>query len=301
MRSITSAIMAIIAAAAMALPATAAELIIDHAQGRTVLADTPKKVIVFDVASLDTLAAVDADVAGVPKLNLPDFLSRYAKTPQVGSLFEPDYEAVAAAEPDLIIVGGRSAAKYADLAKIAPTVDLTVDRTRFIDSVKERADILGRIFDKTAEVDALKAGLDASIEKAKAVAPKAGKSLFVMTNGARVIAFGPGSRFGWVHDVLGLEPVSRDIKAEGSHGEAISFEYILERNPDTLLVLDRDAVVGRNAGVSAAKTLDNEIVAGSNAWKNGKVIYIDAQRLYLIGNGLVSTKAVIDQIAAEVD
>ncbi|RYG07077.1 MAG: hypothetical protein EON92_19025 [Burkholderiales bacterium] len=91
---------------------------ITHAQGETVLPALPQRVAVFDLAALDILQSLGADVVGVPAARFPDYLSAYAadKYPRIGTLFEPDYAAVRAARPDLIIVAGRSASKLAERA-----------------------------------------------------------------------------------------------------------------------------------------------------------------------------------------
>lgn len=57
--------------------ANAGEIIVKHAQGETVLPDTPKKVLTFDLATLDTLDALGVEVAGVPSALIPAYLSRY--------------------------------------------------------------------------------------------------------------------------------------------------------------------------------------------------------------------------------
>src|SRR5690606_29702999 len=154
-----------LAAATALSPALAAEITIKHAQGETTLPDTPKKVIVFDMASLDTLDALGVEVAGVPGGNKPDSLKKYEGDEylKVGTLFEPDFEAVNAAEPDLIIVGGRSAAKYPELAKIAPTIDLTVSSKDLIGGTEANVEKLGEIFGKEAEAKAEIAKLNADV------------------------------------------------------------------------------------------------------------------------------------------
>ena len=43
---------------------------------------------------------------------------------ELGSVWEPDYEAINALEPDLIVVAGRSSRIYPDMKEIAPTADL---------------------------------------------------------------------------------------------------------------------------------------------------------------------------------
>lgn len=45
--------------------------------------------------------------------------------------------------------------------------------------------------------------------------------------------YGPGSRFGVLHDDYGTVPAAEDLKPgkSSNHGQAISFEFILETNP----------------------------------------------------------------------
>jgi iron complex transport system substrate-binding protein len=280
---------------ALATPALAQEFTVTHAQGETTLPGVPQKVVSFDFAAIETLEAIGVNIAGLPGSNLPAHLEKYASDDyaKVGSLFEPDYEALAALEPDLIIVAGRSSGAYKELAKIAPTVDLSNDWADFYGSIQANADIVGQLFDKEAEIDALQAETDAKVEAAKAAAADAGKGLIVLTSGAEVSAYGPGSRFGFIHDTLGVAPVIEDVEA-ATHGDAISFEFILEANPDMLFVIDRDAATGSGA---AAAILDNELVAETTAWKNGDVVYIDPVRAYIVNGGLISFGIMADQVA----
>ena len=44
----------------------------------------------------------------------------------VGTLKEPDFEAIKSANPDLIIIGGRQADYYDQFTEIAPTISLSV-------------------------------------------------------------------------------------------------------------------------------------------------------------------------------
>ena len=64
-----------------------------------------------------------------PPPPLPPQLEQYAdkRYLKVGSMFEPNYEVIHAAAPQVIFVAGRSAPKYDELSRLAPTVDLTVD------------------------------------------------------------------------------------------------------------------------------------------------------------------------------
>jgi iron complex transport system substrate-binding protein len=298
-RSILAATIAgTVALASFAFPAFAQEITVEHAQGTTVLAAKPTKVLVFDVASLDNLNALGVEVAGVPTLSMPPYLEKYegADYAKIGSLFEPDFEAVNAAEPDLIIVGGRSRAKYADLAKLAPTIDLSTDQADFVGSIRKNMETLGRIFGKEAEAKTELAELDAALAGVKEVAGKAGKGLLVLTTGGKMSAYGPGSRFGVLHSDFGVVPARDDLVAKANHGQAISFEFILETNPDWLFVIDRDAAIGRE-GQAAAQFLDNDLVNQTTAWKNKQVVYLNGTHWYLVGGGVTALKAEAELVA----
>lgn len=281
---------------AIAAPATANDLTVTHAQGETTVAANPATVLTFDIATIDTLDALGVEIAGLPGTNLPEYLSKYAddKYLKIGSLFEPDYEAVNAAGADLIIVAARSSTAYGELSKIAPTIDLSNNWATFADSIKANSRTLGTIFGKTAEVEAMIATLDEKIAATRALAADAGTGLIVLTSAGQITAYGPGSRFGWIHDTLGVTPAVADVEA-ATHGDAISFEFILETNPDWLFVIDRDAATGEGA---AAAVLDNELVRETNAWKNGHVVYIDTVRAYIVNGGLPAFTALVDQVGS---
>jgi iron complex transport system substrate-binding protein len=235
-------------------------------------------------------------VAGVPGSAIPPALAKYKADsyPKIGTLFEPDYEAINAAEADLVIVGGRSQAKYADVAKIAPTIDLTSDDKDLIGSVKKNAGILGQIFGRQAEIKANVDKLDASIEKLRGIAAEKGTGLILLTTGGKISAYGKGSRFGVLHDVFGIKPADPDLQV-ATHGQAVSYEYILETNPDWIFVVDRDAAIGQQAQPAAA-LLDNELVRQTKAWKDGHVVYLDSAKLYLTASGLKSQQDIVDQL-----
>lgn len=293
---------AALVATALASGANAADVAVKHAQGETTVATNPEKVVVFDFATLDNLDRLGVKIIGVPgSIAFPEYLKKYdgADYTKVGTLFEPDYEAVNATEPDLIIVGGRSAAKYGELAKIASTIDLTVPAKEFISGTEANIEKLGQIFGKEteakAEVDKLNSELAALKEKTKGK----GKGLMILTSGGKISAYGPGSRFGVLHDSFGVEPAAPDLSV-GNHGQPVSSEFILETNPDWLFVLDRDAAIGRE-GTSAKQLLDNELVRQTNAWKNDQVVYLNAQNWYLVGGGLGALHNTIQQLSAAFD
>ncbi|PZE20273.1 siderophore ABC transporter substrate-binding protein [Paenibacillus xerothermodurans] len=275
----------------------AEELTIKHQLGEAKVVKNPKTVVVFDFGTLDTLDKLGVEVTGVPQANIPPYLEKYkdAKYKDVGTLTEPDFEKVSALSPDLILISGRQQTAYEELNKIAPTVFVGVDNKRYMDSFKENATKLGQIFDKEAMVQEELAKIDESVKRVNEKAAASGKTALVtLVNGGKVSAYGPGSRFGIIHDVLGVTPVEKNIEVS-THGQTISFEFVAEKNPDYLFVVDRESAVGD--GTSTAKqVVENELVKKTKAYQNGSIVYLDPNYWYLSGGGLVSVASMVQEV-----
>ena len=274
---------------------------VEHAQGTTSnVPVNPETVFTFDLGVLDTMDALGVEPDGVPKATYPAALEKYSEDrfTKIGSMKEPDFEAISAGAPDLIIISGRTAGAYAELSKIAPTIDLTLDAAKPMESFKTQTATLGKIFGKDAQVTEKLAAIESKISETQAKAAGAGKGLVVLTSGGEVTAYGAGSRFGIIHDVLGVKTAA-DITADSAHGEAVSFEFIKETNPDILYVVNRDSATGSDATASNA-VLDNDLVKSTNAGTNGKVVNLDPAGWYLVGYGLNNVQAMIDAVADSV-
>jgi len=145
------------------------------------------------------------------------------------------------------------------------------------------------------EMDAEPEAAPAPRKAARTPAKGKGKALVLIVSGGKLSAQSPNSRLGgWLHQDIGLEPVDPNMK-EGSHGMPISFEYIKEKNPDWLFVLDRSAAIGEE-GKAAKDVLDNPLVAESTAWKKGQVVYLDSSA-YLAAGGAKQLQTVAKQAA----
>ncbi|ALS21394.1 MULTISPECIES: siderophore ABC transporter substrate-binding protein [Paenibacillus] len=274
------------------------ELTIKHQLGETKVKKNPQKVVVFDFGTLDTLDKLGVQVTGVPQANIPPYLSKYqdAKYVNVGSLKEPDFEKINQIGPDLIIISGRQSEAYQELSKIGPTIFVGVDNAKYMESFKQNMTLLGSIFDKASAVEEELAKIDATINNVKEKATASGKNgLIVLVTGGKVSAYGPGSRFGLIHDVLGFAPVEKNIEVS-THGQSISFEFIVEKNPDYLFVIDRDAAVGNES--PAKQVIENELVKKTKAYQNGTIVYLDPNYWYLSGGGLISVAEMAKEVEA---
>ena len=268
---------------------------VKHAQGETTIKAAPQRVVVLDYGVLDSMAALGlADlVVGIPKTggNLPKSLSQFQddKYKDMGGLKEPKQEAIAEVGPDLVIVANRTAKSYEDFSSKFTTIDMTVKPQGASATAAASPDQggqggngdKGKKHEPSASMTEILTSHSTIL--GSIFGKKAGKGLCLLTTGGKVSAFGKGSRFDVIFDEFGVTPAVENIE-EATHGEAVSFEFIGQANPDVLFVLDRDATIGQE-GSSAKEILDNELVTATNAWKNNKVYYLDGPDWYLLGAG----------------
>lgn len=298
----TSTILATALAGALAMTslAGAQEIVVTHAQGETILPGVPSKVLVQDWATFDNLTALGIEVGGVPTGNAPAYLKDAIASDvlAIGSQFEPDFEGIAASESDVYFVSARSAAAYPTAKDILPTIDMSIDNADIIGGIQGNLTKLGEIFgleDKAAEINA---ALDAKVAEVKAAAEGKGNALVLVTNAGNVGVYGPDSRVAWIHNQVGIPSAMADVE-DGDHGgDGVSFEFILETNPDWLFVIDRDAGVGEGGNEAAMALLDNELVNQTTAAKEGHIVYLDPQPAYITMHGYTGVLLLLDQVLA---
>ncbi|MDO5287621.1 MAG: ABC transporter substrate-binding protein [Actinomycetia bacterium] len=272
---------------------------VTHAQGTTSVPADPKRLVVFDYGALDTINSLGLSdrVVGIPKGGvLPSFLKNYDSdhVAEVGSLHEPNIEAIQKLKPDLVVISFRSASKYPELVKHFTTIDISYPSTMsFYSKVEAASTVLANALDQSEQVKVKLGELRQVIDQAKAQVPQGQKGLILMTSAGKVTAYGAASRFGAVHSDLMIPQAITDIKEDG-HGQPVSFEAIQQANPDLMFVCDRDAAIGQQ-GKAAQEVLSNELVASTSAWKNNKVVYLDGARWYIVMHGLENAKVMIQE------
>lgn len=302
--------------------AMAESVTIEHAKGEITFDETPQKVAVFDLASLDTLNALGVDVvAGVPKgedgsINVPGYLQGFgdAKYVGIGTLFEPDIEALKELAPDLIIIAGRSASKYDDVRAIAPTIDMSAQGDNLVASGIKSAETLGKLFgveDKAAEKIA---ELEAAVTGMHQAAGDDDKALVLFAVANNMMAHAPGARFGTLYDFVGLqsvmapaEPAAPGPRPEPGSPEAEEArkrqqearDAALAADPDWIITLDRGSISSSEPSDIADRLAADEKVTATTAWQQEQVIHLDPRAWYLVGTGIQNLTDTANAIAAE--
>ena len=248
----------------------------------------PASVVALDNRTFQTLADWGIKLSAASRTLMPatNPLKTDESIVDVGSHGEPNLEAIVAAEPDLIINGQRFTQFTDDIAKLAPdAVQLNLDprEGEALDAeLTRQTTVLGQVFGKDAEAEALNKAFDDAIAAVKSSYPAGAKVMAVNVSGGSIgyIAPGVGRTLGPVFDLFGLTPALEVTGASDDHqGDDISVEAIADSNPDWILVMDRDAAISADdpAYVPANKVLEEAAaLAGVTAVKEGNIVYMPA-------------------------
>ncbi|MXP26921.1 ABC transporter substrate-binding protein [Altererythrobacter indicus] len=279
-----------------------APVTVKHKLGTTVVSSPPQRVAALDMNEVDFLDQLGVPIAGMPKDFIPGFLAKYRDDDTIadlGSIVQPNTEKVYGLRPDLVLISSLHANQYEALSQIAPTISFDVDYqdtgSDYFDTAKDHLLTLGRIFGREELARRKADQLEAIIVEARdTIADRPEKALILMHNAGAYRFMGVNSRYGFVHEALGVSPAS-DEDAESLHGLPVSSEFIQQADPDIIYLIDRTAVMEHRAGMSAA-TMDNPLIRATKAWKNKRVIFVDPEAWYVTGAGPTSIGIVIDDV-----
>lgn len=270
---------------------------VTHELGTTEVPVHPKKVVVYDVGTLETLDELNIQVEGIPKDYVAKHLEKYKNNPNVkdaGSIIQPNVELVHQIKPDLVVISAVTSKEYEPLSKVAPTIYLGVKNDNYKQSVFDNLNIIGEIFGIKEKTDQKVAEIERKIEYAvKTIAKSQKKIMILMYNAGTFSAFGSNSRYGFVYTDLKAVPAD-DNQQSGIHGTIVSNEYISRINPDILYIIDRNEIM---LGKETDKNeIENALIQKTNAFKNNRIIHVDPNVWYLSGGGTYSMNQMIDDV-----
>ena len=248
----------------------------------------PQRIAILDMACLDILdrLGVGDRVVGSASTSL-DYLQAYVTDENVsnlGTIKEADLEAVMACEPDVIFIGGRLASSYDALSEIAPVIYLSTDtELGVVESVRKNAAAIASLFGLEDQVDELMADFDSRIGALAAFAE--GKTAVIgMCTSESFNVLGNDGRCSLIGREIGFENLG-DGDVTATHGNETSFELIVDLNPDYMFVLDRDAAIGTDGAQLAQDIVENELIMGTDAYKNGNIVYLEHPAVWYTAEG----------------
>lgn len=260
----------------------------------------PERVAVLDNTAMETLLAWDVTPVAIPEqLVSPDRFAAWVDDEaiaDVGTHREPDFEALAEADPDLIIGGYRFGEYQDDLAAIAPTIDIAGDEEHeggWVESLRAQTTTLGQIFDREDEASAIVAELDAAVDAATTAAE--GRSVFLgIVNGGKLD--NGAERLSRMSEPIGMTDVFSGDAGDIHQDSGLAPETIAQADPEWVIVLDRDAAAGADDAQPARQVIEaNPALAGTRFVQDGHIIYLEDD-FYRTEGAQAYTRA-FDQIA----
>ena len=250
----------------------------------------PERIAILDMASMDILdnLGVGDRIVGSASTSL-DYLQQYVTNDNVanlGTIKEADMEAVMACEPDIIFIGGRLSKSYDDLSEIAPVVYLATDTEKgVVESVGTNARTIASIFGLEDQVDNKMAGFEDRIAALRSFAEGKNAIVGLVTSGGLNV-LGNDGRCSVIGREIGFENIGVDANIDTStHGNEASFEFIVEKNPQYLFIMDRDAAIQSEGAKLAQEIVENELVMGTDVYKNGNIIYLAHPAVWYTAEG----------------
>lgn len=250
----------------------------------------PQRVAVIDFASLDILDNLGLGDRVVGSINVTlDYISSYndnENVANIGTIKEPDMEAIMECEPEVIFMAGRASDYYDALSEIAPVVRLSTDsELGLVESVRKNGKVIASIFGLEDEVDEKLAAYDDRIAALAEFAE--GKTALVgMFSGGSLSLLGNDGRCSIIGTEIGFENVGiSEDTATATHGNEASYEFIVEAAPDYIFVMNRDAAIGADGADLAKDVIENELVKQTDAYKNGHIIYLENPGIWYTAEG----------------
>lgn len=242
-------------------------------RGEVSFPQTPQTVVAFPAGVIDTLDALGVSVQGVPENLFLDYVDTQ-KAQTVGTLFTADIEKIHKMSPDLVIIGERSALQYDVLTDVAPVMDLSIPRGNTFQESLKRMHSLAKLFDKKDKAKEIENRLYELRDQAKKLIHPDESVMVVMLMGRALNVLSSQTRIDWFQEELGMNLEASDVKSLNEVAP-ISYEYILSKNPDWLIVMDRDASVGRSAKDLSKEYMDTPLIHATKAWQNNQIIYLN--------------------------
>lgn len=286
-----------------ALTVNAEMIEVVHEKGITKLEANPERVVVIGVGALDAAVTLGVEPVAISTVSMfPDYLAQYRdyKFVSAGSLSEPNFETIYTQKPDLIIIGSRAVKQYDELAKIAPTIVFAAnDKKGYWQSTKEQWRNLGKVFNKQAFVENKITQLDNEIKTIRDYNQSHDvDALTVMSSGGNITAFGVDSRFSAIYQDFGFKPTVQNIQAK-KHGDLVSYEFIREMDPSTLLIVDKDSLTNKGKS-TVSRDFENNLVKATKAYRNKQMAYLDINAWYLAISGIQATEKMISDVKSSI-
>jgi iron complex transport system substrate-binding protein len=282
---------------------------VEHALGSTTISSTPRRVVTYGYTDQDPVLALGTIPVGTLRW-IPQWkrgVGVWAQPalgdadPKIYSGDSIDFEGIAAARPDLILIVTYALpeADYDKLSKIAPTVPTVGGYPDWGVPWQAATEQIGRALGKAAEARKLVTDTEALFAAAKADHPGfAGRDVLMVAPGqGQLSVFAPTDTRGRFVTSLGFEQPADVAKVTGDEFYAyISDERLDLVDVDALIVLADTPAAGR-------KLLADPAFSRLSVVRDGRVVMVDDVDLSmaLSASSVLSIPYALDRIVPRLD
>lgn len=271
------------------------ERVVKHAMGETAVPANPQRVVVLDTGELDSALALGVKPVGAVSAtqggSFPSYLAdRTEGITNVGTIQQPNLEAIIALKPDLILSSKlRHEAIYPQLSQIAPTVFTEAVGVVWKENLKLHAEALGKtaeaqklMDDYTARLDEFKVKLGDRLANTKV-------STVRFLSGGKVRIYMKQSFIGTVLQDAGLpRPPAQD---KDVFAEEVSKERIPDMDGDVMFV----TTFGPGDETALATFQSDPLWSQLSVVKANKV-YAVPDDYWMLGIGILAANRVVDDL-----
>lgn len=238
--------------------------------------EAPKKMISISPAETEALFALGLDEQVIGVSDYDDYPEAAAAKPKMGGLYNPNEEAIIAAQPDLVVTGISMSAEAAQhLRDLGITIFKTDPKT--VNDVIANIELFGQITDHQEEaktvVDQIKKDRDEVTEAVKSLTPEQKKKVY--------IEFSPGWTVGsgeFMDELITLAG-GVNVASDNAGWYEISEEKIIKDNPDVILF-------SKNVVDDKTKETLDQMIKARSGWDQITAVKNDA--VYGLDDNLVS-------------
>lgn len=254
-------------------------------------AHAAERLVSYDLGSVDTLRALNLEdqLVGLPKQSLPSYLAEFSdqKYSDVGGLKTPNAQAVATAEPSLILITGRQGDAGKALSSIAPTETVGVQEGAYWPAFEKHIMQLATRLNKQAEGQQALQALANDLSEMKQKTE--GQAVLSVTHNNGNFSV---RKDRIAEELLGMSQATlpdtvKPVKQGARTFVPMTVEDIAEANPKVLYVVDRSMAIGQDKQALNVKALQAKL---NEMGAQTKVAYLSPGLWYLSGNGLESVK-----------
>ncbi len=228
----------------------------------------PERIVSLSASNTETLFAMGAG----DQVIAVDTLSNYPADAPVTDLsgFQPNVEAIAEYDPDLVIVSDDLNDVVSSLTALGHPV-LTVPAAATLDDLYTGVELLGKATGHAEEAADVAERIRDGLDKIVADTPKPDKALSYYHELDPTLYSATSKTFmGQIYDLFGLTNIADPADQDTGGYPQLSNEHILQANPDLIFLADVKCCAQNAETVAARPGWDT-----LNAVKNGNVVALD--------------------------